>query len=360
MSPTKDQTQAKRRDALHKSQVARIKIAGKPARKAKPSRKRKPKAKRQPKPQTPAQALARALREHKRDRTHESYARAVQAHVIAHAAPHLSPEELWELQRMKLGYGVGPDRVRGRTLLSHWTRPEDPKAYAFVGLCASCQESRVQMTGTIVHELAHVLAGQLQKGIPAHGAEWQAACKRLGLHNALAAGTEYTWQSNFVEPLLSKLQALAEPTDGAPMPPAGTDKIRPCTAGHGSMHGQSRGTGSGSRMVLWVCQCEAPAKVRASVGSGLDATCNKCKAPLVPDTDDLPPAHGQGPTGLGATRAAAAAAGVVPQPRTPVYNPRSPKVGMQAPLAVTPTEAPAPGIDVLSQIFGPLPDPDAK
>lgn len=37
-----------------------------------------------------------------------------------------------------------------------------------------------------------------------------------------------------------------------------------------------------TRMVLWLCACDDPPKVRSAAGSGLDATCNVCGARLAP------------------------------------------------------------------------------
>lgn len=55
---------------------------------------------------------------------------------------------------------------------------------------------------------------------------------------------------------------------------AGT--VRPCKAGQGSRGGTSRGTGSGSRLRLWECECDKPVKVRVA-SDDFRATCDVCE-----------------------------------------------------------------------------------
>ena len=53
-----------------------------------------------------------------------------------------------------------------------------------VEIAPAGEESLVQVAGTTLHELGHVLAGWGA----GQGAEWKRACERLGLRRALGAG----------------------------------------------------------------------------------------------------------------------------------------------------------------------------
>jgi hypothetical protein len=97
----------------------------------------------------------------------------------------------------------------------------------------------VQLAGTTIHELGHVLGGW-QAG---HGKDWRKACERLGLRRMKAAGTTYSW-AMFAPELRTAITRLGTPTDGAPLNTAATPRIGkrrvtvgPCTAGVGTRGG---------------------------------------------------------------------------------------------------------------------------
>lgn len=201
--------------------------------------------------------------------THENYIEMV-AHI---ATKRLSDEDRARLNGLKLAYGAGPAGVRGVTYYDRWGNP-DSKA-PFVEVCAFAQESLVQLAGTTIHELAHVLAG-FDAG---HGPGWKDACGRLGLNRVKAAGTRYLW-SMFARDVREPIANLPTPDDGAPVPSLFNGfavRPRPCAAGIGTKGGKSRGTGSGSRLRKFECDCRPPVIVRASRDE-LRATCNDCLA----------------------------------------------------------------------------------
>lgn len=232
--------------------------------------------------------------------THERLIHAVYAEALRLRT--LTADDKAKLARIKLTYGAGPDGVRGITYFKLWSNiapgrgdPAKSETVPFVAICATGQESLIQTIGTTLHELGHVLAGWEA----AHGPEWHAACARLGLLNIQAAGTRYAWD-NFTEAqgFQATLRALKAPQDGqprafaapaAPGTPAAllgpAVKVKPCGAGIGTKGGKSRGAGSGSRLVLWLCGCQDAPKVRAARSAALDATCNKCKVKLAPQPE---------------------------------------------------------------------------
>jgi hypothetical protein len=142
-----------------------------------------------------------------------------------------------------------------------------------IEICACGEESWVQLAGTTIHELAHVMAGP---GV-GHSKEWKRACESLGLRRIKAAGTLYLL-AHFAPELRQAIAALEHPTDGLPNMGAGLGQIftvsaRPCSHGIGSRGGKSRGPGSGSRMRKFVCGCGVI--VRASRDE-LHARCDDC------------------------------------------------------------------------------------
>lgn len=211
-------------------------------------------------------------------RTHEDYIRDVAAFVVMHAD--LNPTEADTLAGIKLVYGSGPSGTRGITFFGRWKAGDVERP--FVEVSAFGQESIVQLTGTTIHELAHVLAG----AGAGHGKEWHMACERLGLIGVQAAGTEYTW-ANFAPWVATYAMAIAPPDDGEPVQsmlkrftfggggvPAGTTfKLTGCKAGIGTRGGKSRGVGSGSRLRLWQCACGCKARVASDT---FDATHDPC------------------------------------------------------------------------------------
>jgi hypothetical protein len=214
--------------------------------------------------------------------SHEAYILAVRDIIIA-ANP--NPVTRDRMTHIKVVYGTGSGMgARGITFYGTWQNGH-PAPVDTVEICAFGEESPVQIAGTTVHELAHVVAGH-----PAgHGPEWKATCADLGLLDAEAAGMVYTWDA-FDSRVREALQALPTPTDGAPTAAGsnGGPRVpipgmrprsgpRPCPLGIGTRGGTSRGIGSGSRLRLWHCQCPRPVKVRVASDT-FDATCNVCHA----------------------------------------------------------------------------------
>jgi hypothetical protein len=203
--------------------------------------------------------------------THEAYIFAVRDLAIARLP---EGEKKTQLANAKMVYGAGAGMgARGVTFFAAW---QNGQAHDFIEVCATGEESDVQLAGTTIHELAHVLAGNTA----GHGAEWKAACKVLGLIAAEAAGQQYA-ADHFDADLFSAIAKLSTPEDGRPVflgRGIGGRTIkapRPCTLGIGTRGGKSRGAGSGSRMRLYVCACEKPVKVRVASDT-FDATCNAC------------------------------------------------------------------------------------
>ncbi len=201
--------------------------------------------------------------------THEQYIQAVRAIAVER----LSAEERAAALDAKLVYGAGSKHTRGVTYFGCWKNGHD---HAFAEICAFGEDSPVQVAGTTLHELGHVLAG-IGKG---HGKGWLEACNRLGLLYVRAAGTKYSL-SCFAPDIRAKIAALPVPTDGKPQPFGGFGpngiplqmKLRPCGAGVGTKGGKSRGAGSGSRLRKFTCGCGVIARVARDE---FDATCNLC------------------------------------------------------------------------------------
>lgn len=204
--------------------------------------------------------------------THETFVHAVRAAVVGRVA---SETERARLLGAKLVYGGGPVGVRGLCYYGAWTNGDQ---HDFLEIAALGEESFVQLAGTTVHELGHCLAG---RGA-GHGPEWKAACAILGLTATQAGGQTYA-PEHFDAAVWARIEALPHPSDGRPtfgqvggvVVPR---KPRPCPLGIGTRGGKSRGTGSGSRMRLWVCGCPegtAGRKVRVA-SDDWDATCNRC------------------------------------------------------------------------------------
>lgn len=224
-------------------------------------------------------------------RTHEDYIRDVASFVVMHAD--LNPTEQAELASIKLVYGSGPQGTRGVTFYNRWKVDGVEQARPFVELSAFGQSSIVQLTGTTIHELGHVLAGWAA----AHGKGWHDACERLGLLKLQAGGTEYSWEENFAPWVRDYALSIEPPCDGAPVrnilqgfgpsPVSGASpRIKGCQAGIGTRGGKSRGVGSGSRLRLFECACHGrkgqlanPVKVRIAADS-FDAVHKPCGKPF--------------------------------------------------------------------------------
>lgn len=212
--------------------------------------------------------------------THESFIHSVRNAALAYAAPldpagelrpnaNLTMEERQQLSASKLLYGIFPG-VRGVTFYGVWKGPQ-PEV---IEISAVGEESWVQLAGTTIHELAHVLAGHGA----GHGADWKAKARQLGLRLPKAAGMEYKL-AYFAPALRMLIASLPHPSDGTPDFLKGVhvprSSARPCSAGVGTHGGKSRGPGSGSRLRKFICQCTPPIIIRASRDQ-LDCTCNLC------------------------------------------------------------------------------------
>jgi hypothetical protein len=233
--------------------------------------------------------------------TTELYLHAVRDLVVTHATTRgaITAEQAARPARTKLLYGVGDGSYRGVTLFNAWhhgdddtapeTAPEtEPVAAArradIVEVAATGQESWVQLAGTVIHELAHVLAGY-EAG---HRVQWKDAAVALGFTKHPAAAGQVYHLSMIQPRIRHAVHALAQRIgDGRPefraflsTTPTGstgsTMTPRPCSAGVGSRGGVSRGKGSGSRLRLWECACTPkPVKVRVA-SDDFQATCHRC------------------------------------------------------------------------------------
>lgn len=205
--------------------------------------------------------------------THEQYIQRVAAIVTKRC----STEDAALIKQIKLAFGAGSSGLRGVTYYGKWKGNGAAVAAPFVEICAFGKEHDIQLAGTTIHELGHVVAGHAA----GHGPDWHKACARLGLVKVLAAGTEYTWE-NFEPKLARLIQRLPKPDDGSPvslLPGLGPTAYtgRACPAGIGTRGGKSRGIGSGSRLRLFECECTPPTKARVARDI-FNATCNCCSS----------------------------------------------------------------------------------
>jgi hypothetical protein len=198
--------------------------------------------------------------------THEGFIQAVR-NVVATRLPEAADRE--KLLAIKLTYGAHPT-VRGVTYYNQWKCEKGGECSVdFATISAMGQKSTVQLAGTTIHELGHVLTG------PGHGhnKDWKDACYRLGLRSIQAAGTSYTW-AKFLPDVRFAILGLGEPLDGRPQFLNGLltrgaamlpGNLPGCSHGIGSRGGKSRGAGSGSRMLRVSCpKCGYVARVARS------------------------------------------------------------------------------------------------
>ncbi|MPZ63544.1 MAG: hypothetical protein GEU93_20120 [Propionibacteriales bacterium] len=199
--------------------------------------------------------------------THEIYLHAVRDVVIARARKRdtITAEQAKRLAHTKLLYGVGDGTYRGVTVFDAWQNGIG--RVDVVEIAATGQESWIQLAGTVIHELGHVLAGALA----GHSNQWKDTAVALGFTvRPAAAGQVY--HLAMIDPTIrDAVHALAQRIgDGRPefrtyAIPALPTLPRPCSAGIGTRGGTSRGKGSGSRMRLWECDCTPkPVKVRVA------------------------------------------------------------------------------------------------
>lgn len=191
------------------------------------------------------------------EHTHESYVGRVAELAVAYAEV-----AGVSVPAFKLVYGVGKARLRGVCYYGTW-KNGSPEPEATLEICAMGEAGPVQLAGTTIHEIAHVVAGHKA----GHGKDWRAACASLGLRLARAAGMQY--QPAYFAPALRHLLAAEPvPTDGSPgfagngvtgggftgrpVDPAALPP-RPCTSAAGCQGGKSQGKGSGSRLRKLTC-----------------------------------------------------------------------------------------------------------
>lgn len=211
--------------------------------------------------------------------THEQYLHQTRKVVIetAFARGTITADQAMALSHTKLLYGLGDGTYRG---VCHYQAWENGVGHVdVIEIAATAQESWVQLAGTVIHELAHVLAGWLA----GHGGDWKDAAQRLGFTASPDAAGQVYRLALFVAPIRHAIYALAgEIGDGRPGfhrygsgGPTVAVKPRPCSAGVGTRGGKSRGKGSGSRLRLWECACSRPVKVRIA-SDDFQAHCDRC------------------------------------------------------------------------------------
>ena len=206
--------------------------------------------------------------------THLQYIKQVAGLVTAKL-----PEGDQRKLEAQITYSMGVPGLRGITYYGAWKNGGD-EPVPFVEVCAAGEENDVQLAGTTIHELAHVLAGHTA----GHSAKWKAACERLGLRRAKAAGNIYS-MAQFDPALRIDIAALISPTDGKPVGMIGRHaigkgaKARACPVGIGTRGGKSRGIGSGSRLRRYICACEPPVIARVSRDT-FEAHCDLCSEPF--------------------------------------------------------------------------------
>lgn len=182
--------------------------------------------------------------------THESYILAIRDAILYR----LKPEAREKLTNTRFVYGMGHRGIRGITYYDMWKhdpKSEPHKQHAVVEVCIFGEENSLQIAGTMLHEMGHVLAGYEA----AHGPMWKDWCHKIGYANATAT-INYGDPGTFDEEFVKTLSKIPPPDDGTP----GQGKHLPsfkggktCSAGHGTHGGKSRGTGSGSRMKKLEC-----------------------------------------------------------------------------------------------------------
>ncbi len=188
---------------------------------------------------------------------HEGY-----LHVVRDVlAARLNEPERIKVLGTELLYGAGRPSIFGICFYNRWRREQ---THDVIEISAFNEESVDQLWETLAHELAHSVAGYGA----AHGPEWKAAAKRLGLRRPVAAGP--AGFGDLDPELIAILRQIPVPQDGNPVTqvetlvPTGTTSVATCPLGIGTQGGTSRGPGSGSRLRLYMCECELPVRVRVA------------------------------------------------------------------------------------------------
>lgn len=213
----------------------------------------------------------------KMTQTHETFIHRVRDFVLSYTDK-LTNEERTKLEHVKIVYGVGAG-YRGVTVYQAWKNSVG--TVDLIEVAASGEENWIQLAGTTIHELAHVISGA-EAG---HGPDWKTDAVRLGFRVKPKVGQTYTL-AMFPPKLRSALYELASTvSDGDPnflfsIGNRGRSP-KPCGAGLGTRGGKSRGTGSGSRLRLYECACQPkPVKVRVA-SDDFRATCDVCLFPFI-------------------------------------------------------------------------------
>ena len=204
--------------------------------------------------------------------THQEYIQRV-----AEIALSRLPADLRAKVRAHLTYGHGQPGLRGVTYYGRWLPGDGSEPIPFVEICASGEENDIQLAGTTIHELAHVLAGPAA----GHGKAWKDACELLGLRRPKAAGNVYR-MAQFAPDVRFAIANLRSPTDGKPVGLHAllgrAVKPKACPLGIGTRGGKSRGVGSGSRLRKYVCECSPKPVIVRVASDDFRAHCDICGA----------------------------------------------------------------------------------
>lgn len=113
----------------------------------------------------------------------------------------------------------------------------------------------VEVLATLAHELTHAVVGTEHK----HKGPFGKVARAIGLEGKLTATVAG-------DALRAKLKAIAEELGDYP---------------HAALVPNDKARKPGSRLRLWVCECEEPVKVRVAKDD-FDATCNLCNMNFKP------------------------------------------------------------------------------
>ena len=217
---------------------------------------------------------------------HERYLHAVRDVL----AVRLNEAERGKVLGAEILYGAGRPSVYGICFYNRWKREQ---THDVIEISAFNEESVEQLWETLAHELAHTVAGH-EAG---HGPEWKAAAKRLGLRRPTASGPAGI--EDLDPDLMRIIRQIPVPQDGTPVTRsgsvvrAGATSGSACPLGIGTQGGTSRGPGSGSRLRLYMCECERSVHVRVA-SDDFRARCLVCESEFqrVYTTSRRPPSRG--------------------------------------------------------------------